>query len=170
MVVMGQIIGPYGVSGWVRVFPYTESIDSLRAYPVWWLGEEKGEWREAEAIGCEVHGRVLIALLAQCTDRTSALQLKGSYVAVPRSKLPVLPESGENGYYWSDLIGLEVVNLEGESLGRVTGLIETGANDVLQVQSPEAREKGRLIPFVEPVIAQVDLEAGWIKVDWGADY
>ena len=170
MAVMGQVVGSYGVSGWIKVFPYTENIDSLRTYPVWWLGQGNDEWREVCVIGCEVHGRVLIAFLAEYTDRTLALQLKGSYIAVPRSQLPILPESGEDGYYWSDLIGLEVVNLEGESLGRVIGLIETGANDVLQVQSPEAREKERLIPFVEPVIAQVDLKAGWIKVDWGAEY
>lgn len=167
---MGQVVGPYGVSGWIKVFPYTENIESLRAYPVWWLGQGNDEWREVCVIGCEVHGRVLVALLAQCPDRASAMQVKGFQVAVPRSQLPVLPESGENGYYWLDLIGLEVVNLEGESLGRVSGLIETGANDVLQVQSPDADEKERLIPFIEPVIAQVDLKAGLVKVDWGSDY
>ena len=67
------------------------------------------------------------------------MQLKGMQVAVPRSQLPVLSKNGEDGYYWSDLIGLEVVNLQGEELGKVTGLLETGANDVLQVQELERR-------------------------------
>lgn len=170
MVVMGQVVGSYGVSGWIRVFPYTDSVDGLCAYPAWWLARGNDEWRRVEVAGCEARGRILIALLAQCADRTSAMQLNGFQIAIPRSQLPVLPESGEQGYYWSDLIGLEIVNLENESFGRVTGLIETGANDVLRIQHPEEGGKERLIPFVEPVITQVDLKAGRITVDWGVDY
>ena len=90
-------------------------------------------------------------------------------VAIPRSLLPVLSKNGKDGYYWSDLIGLEVVNLQSEEFGKVTGLLETGANDVLLVKSIEyARE--RLIPFVNQVVVQVALKACRITVDWGVDY
>ncbi len=137
MVVMGHIAGPYGVLGWIKVFPYTEYVDGLADYPVWWLGRGSGgdgKWREVKVNECAIHGNVLTASLEHCSDRTAAMRLKGLQVAVPRSQLPVLSKTGEDGYYWSDLIGLEVVNLQGESLGKVTGLLETGANDVLQVQ------------------------------------
>jgi 16S rRNA processing protein RimM len=78
-----------------------------------------------------------------------------------------LPETVPGEYYWSDLQGLEVVTLEGESLGRVDHLIETGANDVLVVQG----DRERLIPFVpEQVVTRVDLEAGIIQVDWDRDF
>ena len=77
-----------------------------------------------------------------------------------------LPEAAENEYYWSDLIGLEVVNVQGEVLGKVTDLLETGANDVLVVEG----ERERLLPFTAQVILKVDLAAGRINVDWGADY
>ncbi len=167
---MGRVVGPYGVSGWIKVFPYTEYIDGLLDYPTWWLGRGDGEWRKFKVNASEVHGNILTALLEQNSDRTAAMRLKGLQVAIPRAQLPVLPKSGKDGYYWSDLIDLEVVNLHGEELGKVTGLLETGANDVLQVKSLKGDETERLIPFISQVIAKVDLKARRITVDWGVDY
>ena len=174
---MGRIAGPFGVQGWVKVFPYTEDVESLLDYPVWWLRKDEdadedadagaGKWREVKVAECRLHGKLLAAALEQCTDRTAAVGLKGMQVAIPRSQLPKLSKSGKDGYYWADLIGLEVVNLQGEELGKVTGLLETGANDVLQVQT---EEKERLIPFVGAVMVKVDLQACRITVDWGVDY
>jgi len=77
-----------------------------------------------------------------------------------------LPAAADNEYCWSDLIGLEVINVQDEVLGKVTELLETGANDVLVVEG----ERERLLPFIAQVILQVDLEAGRINVDWGTDY
>ncbi len=183
MVVMGRISGPYGILGWIKVFPYTEYVDGLADYPVWWLGSSGsggvgsgggGKWREVKVNECAIHGNLLTASLEHCLDRTAAMRLKGLQIAVPRSQLPVLSNTGEDGYYWSDLIGLEVVNLQGESLGKVTGLLETGANDVLQVQGPkegEGESEGeRLIPFINHVIVKVDLAASRITADWDLDY
>ena len=114
---------------------------------MWWLGSGDGEWRNVKVNASGVHGNILTALLEQCADRNAATELKGLQIAIPRSQLPVLSNSGKDGYYWSDLIGLEVVNLQGEALGKVTGLLETGANDVLQVQSFERTRKGKIDPF-----------------------
>jgi len=82
---------------------------------------------------------------------------------VPRS---ALPETKGGEFYWADLIGLVVVNVSGQEFGRVTQILETGANDVLVVQG----ERERLIPFIASVIREVDTGAGRIQVDWGADY
>jgi len=167
MVVMGRVAGPYGILGWIKIFPYTEYVDGLADYPVWWVGRGDGNWREVKVNDCAIHGSTLIASLEQYSDRNGAAGLKGLQVAVPRSRLPVLSEKGDDGYYWSDLIGLGVVNLQGEQLGEVAGLLETGANDVLQVQS---QERERLIPFISQVVVKVDLDASRITVDWGLDY
>ena len=78
-----------------------------------------------------------------------------------------LPAAQPGEYYWSDLQGLEVVTLQGESLGTVDHLLETGANDVLVVTG----ERERLIPFVlGQVVDDVDLERGEIRVDWDRDF
>ena len=113
---------------------------------------------------CEVHGKTLVAQLPDCPDRNAAEKLKGLLVAVPRSSLP--KQDGDE-YYWSDLIGLTVINEAGEPMGKVTNLLETGANDVLCVQGNDSEI---LIPFVASAIRQVDLKTGTIRVDWSADY
>jgi 16S rRNA processing protein RimM len=161
-VVMGRIAAPFGVLGWVKVQPFTEEIDGLLNFPVWNIGRGE-QWREVKVLDSEVHHKTLVARLDGCNDRDAAAALKGLEVAVPRA---ALPEAPENEYYWSDLIGLEVVNVQGEVLGKVTELLETGANDVLVVEG----ERERLLPFTAQVILKVDLAAGRISVDWGADY
>ncbi|HVW64412.1 MAG TPA: ribosome maturation factor RimM [Nitrosospira sp.] len=170
MVVMGRITGPFGVSGGIKVYPYTEHLDGLARYRAWWLDADDGKWQKVTVSGCEVHGSLLIALLEQYADRTAAIRLKGLQVAIPRSQLPALSGSGKDGYYWTDLIGLEVINLQGEELGKITGLLETGANDVLQVQGLAEDKKERLIPFIGSVVIRVDLQGRRVTVDWGVDW
>ena len=78
-----------------------------------------------------------------------------------------LPEPAAHEFYQVDLIGLEVVNGQGECLGRVAGFIATGANDVMRVEH-EGGE--RLVPARAEVTRKVDLAAGTVEVDWGADW
>ncbi len=162
LVVMGRIAAPYGVKGWVKVHPYTEYLDSLLDYPVWRLGKH-GVWRSYRVLEGRPHNRFLLAALEGVGDRDAAASLQGMDVAVARDELPE-PDADE--YYWADLIGLEVVNAAGLSLGRVEGLLETGSHDVLQVVG----ERERLIPFTAPIVLEVDPSARRIRVDWEAEY
>ena len=164
MVIMGRVASAHGLRGWVKIQPFTEYLDSLLDYRAWWIGHEQGPWREVEVGQCEVHGKTLVAQLPDCPDRTAAEKLKGLLIAVPRNSLPK-QEEGE--YYWSDLIGLAVVNEAGARLGTVTNLLETGANEVLSVQGDSGEI---LIPFVASAIKQVDLKNRTIRVDWSAEY
>jgi 16S rRNA processing protein RimM len=164
MVVMGKVVGAQGLQGWVKVHAFTEYLDSLLDYNTWYMGDEQA-WRPLQVLEANVHGgKVLIAKLQGIADRTAAEKCKGRLIAVPRESLPEQPE-GE--YYWSDLIGLAVENLAGESFGIVDSLLETGANDVLVVKG-EGGET--LMPFIASVIQQVDLKNKKIRVDWQADY
>jgi 16S rRNA processing protein RimM len=165
MVVMGRIVGAQGILGWVKVQTFTEYLDGLLDYDEWYLGNDKQPWRKVAVLEANVHGKVLVARLPDIIDRTAAEQCKGLLVAVHRDSLPK-QEPGE--YYWSDLIGLKVINLSDESLGTVETLLETGANDVLSVR--DALGKEVLIPFLASVIQQVSLEEKVIRVDWQADY
>lgn len=167
---MGHIIGPFGIHGWIKVNPYTEYIDGLLEYSSWWLSNENNEWQEMQVDTGHINGNVLNAKLKECTDRTQALKFKGMQIAIPRNQLPDLPEDGNSGYYWSDLVGTKVVNLRGEELGKVVGLLETGSNDVLRVQHMDQEGKETLIPFIEQIIIKVDLKLSRIVVDWGVDY
>lgn len=161
---MGRVAGAQGILGWVKLKTYTEFEDSLVNFPVWWLGDEKQLWREIAVEKFAVQGKGLIAKFPGCNDRTAAEKYKGLLVAVPRSSLP---QQAEDEYYWSDLIGLDVVNLAGDSLGKVDNLMDTGANQVLCVRGASGEI---LVPFIASAIQQVSLAEKVIRVDWAADW
>ncbi|WP_369683373.1 ribosome maturation factor RimM [Nitrosomonas communis] len=167
---MGHIIGPFGILGWVKIASYSENIESLLDYSVWWLGKGDDAWSAMKVVSYNIHDNKLIVAFQGYHDRTQASHLKGMQIAVPRDQLPHLPENGTEGYYWSDLIGTSVFNLQNEEFGYVIGLLRTGANDVLQVRSVRGDQKERLIPFIDQVIVEVDLTARKITIDWGLDY
>ncbi|GJL75106.1 ribosome maturation factor RimM [Nitrosomonas sp.] len=171
MVIMGHVANAFGIHGWIRIYPYTENTDGLLDYTSWWLGKDNNHWHEMQLITGRTNGNQLDVKLKGCENREQALQLKGMQIAVPRNALPGLPENGEEGYYWSDLIGTEVMNLNNEKLGTIVGLFETGANDVLRVQNGKSDTQELLIPFIEQTfIKKVDLKCGRIIVDWSPDY
>jgi 16S rRNA processing protein RimM len=159
---MGRIAAPFGVQGWLKVQPSTSEPKGLLGYKTWWVGRGE-EWREHEVREAKVHGRTVVARLDGCEDRDAAARFRGQEVAISRTQFPA---TKAQEYYWTDLIGLGVVNETGQSYGQVTDMLETGANDVLVVQG----ERERLIPFIAAVIAEVDLVAGVIRVNWDADY
>ena len=159
---MGRVTAPHGVRGWIRVRAFTESADGLANYPRWWLGGQAG-WVSWHVEAVEPHRQGLAAKLEGCEDREAAAALAKFDIAVPREALPKVEA---DQFYWDDLIGLAVSNVEGVGLGTVTSLLETGANDVLVVTG----ERERLIPFVAPVIVEVDLAGARLRVDWGPDY
>jgi 16S rRNA processing protein RimM len=161
-VVLGRITAPYGVKGWVRVHPYSAVAEDLVRYRSWWVGRD-AQWDERHLIQSRVHGAGVVARLAGCEDREAASALRGRQVAVPRSALRA---TRENEYYWTDLIGLEAVTVEGAELGMVVRILETGANDVLVVRG----EREHLVPFVATVVREIDLARGVIRLDWGVDY
>jgi 16S rRNA processing protein RimM len=162
LVVMGRIIGPFGVRGWLKIKTFTEEADTLTDFPDWWLNTATG-WQKFELAEHELHSKGLVARLEKVADRTAAELLKGIDVAVPRSDLP---DTGEKKFYWADLVGLEVVNQQNITLGKVESLLETGAHDVLVVKG----EVERLIPYVDAFIINIDLAAKRMTVDWQQDY
>jgi 16S rRNA processing protein RimM len=169
LVEMGRISAPFGIKGWIRVQPYTGTAGSLTHYPSWWLGSTAG-WREYAVLQAQVQGPDVVAKIAGCEDRDAAAAFQGQVVAIPREAFPPA-EQGE--FYWADLVGLRVSNTEGLDFGVVGSMLETGANAVMVVQQ-NAVEGGagqeRLIPFIADVIRRVDLAAGLIEVEWGADF
>jgi len=170
MIVMGRIVAPYGVLGWVKVLPDTEQVDSLQFYKDWWIGKPP-QWQAYQFDKIKVHNDLLLVKFAGVKDRDQAFALKGQQVAVPKAALPT-PQAGE--YYWVDLIGLQVSNEQGVNFGRVADVFDTGANDVLTVRKADESDKKevheRLIPFIDDVIKHVDLDAQTLLVDWDESY
>ncbi|WP_353221472.1 ribosome maturation factor RimM [Salinisphaera sp. C84B14] len=167
-VVLGHVSGLFGVKGWIKVYSYTRPAVNLLEYEDWLIGRQDETWRPFRVLDAREQGKTLVACLAAndmpLADRDAAAELIDLQIAVERDQLPE-PEDGE--YYWFDLVGLDVVTLDGTPLGRVKAMMETGANDVLVLQG----DRERLVPFVVgEIIDDVDLEAGRIVADWDPDF
>ncbi|MFQ5995087.1 MAG: ribosome maturation factor RimM [Acidiferrobacterales bacterium] len=171
IVTLGRIVGLFGARGWVKVLSYSRSPEDILRYNPWLVRTEDA-WHEYTVIEGRRHGKGVVVSLRGYVDRDQARALIGGAVAVPLSRLPALPE---DEYYWAQLQGLRVENIEGEPLGVVSHLFETGANDVMVVMPGRLLNNGNrkgaslLIPYVSTVILAVDLDAGVIRVDWSAE-
>ena len=160
-VALGYISAVHGVKGWVKVHSWTRPMEAILEYQPWLLGEDR---KPVTIVDGRRQGKGLAALLPGFENREQAVALVGQQIFVGRGQLPA---TANDEYYWSDLEGLEVHTTSGEVLGRVEGLMETGANDVLVIRG----DREHLVPFIQgQYVMRVDLEAGLIVVDWDPDF
>ncbi|MEJ2692323.1 MAG: ribosome maturation factor RimM [Candidatus Thiodiazotropha sp.] len=163
MIILGRVSGLFGVKGWLKIYSHTSPREGILRYKTWYLKRDDG-WETARLAQGHTQGKGVVAKLEGLDDRDQAAALIGVDLAVRHEQLPKL-NPGE--YYWRDLEGLRVENLEGVDLGVVSHLLETGANDVLVVKG----ERERLIPYTRDLaVKEVDLQAGLILVDWDPDF
>ena len=182
-VILGRITGVYGVKGWLKIFSYTDPMESIVDYSPWYIRPESrpgnrhgAPWKKVKLKAGKRHAKTVIAQLEHCYDRDAAQAYIGSEIAIKLDQLEQL--RGKDEFYWRELIGLRVINQQQIELGVVKSLMETGANDVLVVASEEMTEEGaeteskeRLIPWtMQQAIITVDLEQGVIEVDWDPDF
>ena len=157
-----RVADAYGVRGQIKVKSFTEKPQNLLNYTHWVL-DHKAKGRESYSVtSSKLHGKFVTAKLEGVDTRDQALELKGTDILIPESDLPDLPE-GE--YYHFQLSGLDVVDKDGTSYGRVEDIMQTGANDVLVVKGSDTI----LIPYIPDVVLEVDLDAGTVRVDWFAE-
>jgi 16S rRNA processing protein RimM len=160
---VGEISGVFGVKGWVKIFSFTERRENVLRYSPWLL-LKNGETKPIKVLDGALQGRSVVAKLEGIEDRDQAAALMGWQIFISQEQLP---KAAADEYYWSDLIGLEVENLEGVRLGQVESLMETGANDVVIVKG----ERERAIPFLQgQSIIRIDLDARQMVVDWDPDF
>jgi len=174
-IILGKICGHFGVKGWIKVVSYTRPANQIFEYDSWSLNlpgngsDSRESWFKTEVSRFKQNSRGLIVKLAGYDNRNASQELIGSRIAIERFQLERL---AQGDYYWLDLIGLGVVNLEGVKLGKVDHIIETGANDVLVIfdQSAQGDVIERLLPWTSIVVVRVDLEHEIMTVDWEEDY
>lgn len=172
MIVLGRLVVPYGVRGWFKLHPFADDPAAWCGMQQWWLAADpeqmSGEWQAYKLEQVREHGKGLIAKLVGIDDRSAAEALQGSYVGAPRE---VMPATEDDEFYWDDLVGLEVRNAKGESLGRVSSMISAAASDVMVVRDGEGEQQcERLLPFIGSVVLEVDAAAGVIRVEWERDW
>lgn len=164
-ILLGRVLGAFGVRGEARLESWTEPRDAIFRYQPWILRSPQGVERELRGVRGRDSGKHLVATFPDVTDRDQVEAMRGTEIHVPRAALPP-PKPGE--YYWVDLEGLRVVTVDGVPLGTVSHLFSTGSNDVLVARDDE---RERMIPFVQSrYVTGVDFDAGVVTVDWDPDF
>lgn len=179
---VAKVIDAFGIKGWLRVQPYAAQPEALFSSKRWFLQPPAGRARPAGAPAlpkllritqAQEHGDGVVACAQEVTDRNAAEALKGARIFVSRTSFP---STDDGEYYWIDLIGLAVVNRQGERLGTVVDLLDTGPHCVLRIkpepgtEGPDGDGHERMVPFVKAYVDEVDMTARRILVDWGLDY
>jgi len=154
LVRIGKVVRALGLKGHLGVAGSEGALGELEAV-TFQLGE--GPPRRLRIEEARPQGRLWAVKVEGVPDRTAAEAMVGAEVLAPREELG---EAGEGRLLWVDLVGLEVVTAAGEAVGRVTGLMETGAVDVLVVTGPRGEKLVPLAPYVE-----VDRQGRRIVVD-----
>jgi 16S rRNA processing protein RimM len=171
-IVVGQIVGVFGVKGWIKIKSFTDPIDNIVRYQPWYLGLAQG-LREYTLEDFVQRPQGLVVKFKGVDDRDQALALGKASIHVESGQLTDL-DVGE--YYWSQLIGLRVISQfagEDKDLGVVQSLLETGSNDVLVVRGDESSidQAERLIPYLPgQFVIDVNPQLGCIRVDWDPDF
>ena len=160
---IGRVVGAFAVRGWLKVTSYTAPPENIINYRPWLI--DVNGWQRFEVIDSRHDGRRALAQLRGVADRTAAQRLIGAAIAIDENQLPAL---ADDEFYWRQLIGLSVINRQGETLGRVSGLLETGSHDALEVCGADGV---CLIPFVRPqYVKNIDIQAGELLVDWQREW
>jgi len=156
-VCLGAVTGAHGVRGLVKIKPFTENPDDVAAYgPV---EDERGTRRFTLSVSGHAKDQVIVRVDG-VTDRDGADALRGTRLYVSRAALPE-PEDG--AFYHADLIGLAVVSVAGEALGKVTAVYDFGAGDLIEYSGEDGRP--RMLPFTEAAVPEVDIAGGRLVVD-----
>ena len=173
LVLVGYVSGAFGLQGWVKIRPYSMTADALlAAQNIWIEGPQSLGLRSMKRLESKIHGEDIVARLDGVLDRNAAEAVKGAVLKVCRQDFPALPS---DEFYWIDLIGLAVENLQGENLGVVRDMMDNGAQSILRVAPVDMPDLDlikheRLIPFVDHFVKEVNQETRKIVVDWGIDF
>ena len=166
LIIIGRIGSAHGLKGWVKIHSFTELKSNIMQYQPW-LVSINHDWRSLEVNEFTIQNKQLLARLPGIDNRDRASEFTHAEIGIYRHQLPDLTK-GE--YYWEDLIGLTVKNINQTTLGYVDQVVNYGASDILMVKN-KANNKDHMIPYVvNQFIKQVDLEQHVIVVDWDPDF
>lgn len=166
VVILGKIVGTFGVKGWLKVSSYTDPPLNILEYEVLQISSGPGgevNWSDIRVEDGRETGKGVLAKFKGIESPEAGRLRIGAELGVWRSEMPATA-AGE--FYWSDLEGAEAFNVEGEALGRVDHFRTTPAGTVVVVRGREEM----WIPFVKERIVKVEIEAGRIVLDWPLDF
>ena len=158
-VLIGKIVGVHGLKGTNKFKSYAESLSVFYPGQSILIRDNRNRETSVELDWIKSHTGTPLISFKGVTDRDRAEALIGAELFIPETELP---ELDEDTYYWFELIGIEVYNTQEDYLGRITSIFPTGSNDVYVVKN---KTKELLIPALESVVIDIDLELKRMRVD-----
>lgn len=159
-IIIGKVNGFHGVKGFIKVFSETRPREGVLQYSRFFF-KKGGQWQEIEVETGQKHSKHILLKFVGYDSRDAVEPLLGTELFIEREDMP---EPNDDEVYWVDLYGLKVINHEGVELGVIDDIFETGANDVMAVKNGKEEI---LIPYsLEYIIMEINLEEGYIQVDW----
>jgi 16S rRNA processing protein RimM len=154
---VARIGAPHGVRGQVRLWTFTEDPFAVLDYGPLATKDGKRSFEVDDVREAKGH---LVATLKGVASREDAERLNGVELFVARD---ALPDTEDDEYYHADLIGLAAVNAAGDSIGRVVGIHNFGAGDIIEIAPLEGATL--LLPFTNAVVPTVDIKAGKVVIE-----
>ena len=163
IVVVGRIGAAFGIKGWCHVHSFTDPPSNLTQFSQLLVRDPSADWQPLQSFEFQPHQAGLILKLNNHESRNAAEQFVNFELGLKRSALPQLEK---NEFYWSDLVGLQVINANEDRLGIVQEILDTGKQNVMRVENTESVY---LIPLIKPILLKIDLESH-ISVQWDASW
>lgn len=160
---IGKFASPYGVHGWIKIQSYTEPNDNILEYDNWGINTRKG-WQTLAIEDRKRHGKHILAKIEGIDSPEAAKTLTNQTIYIERDQLP---NTDNDEFYWSDLIGCEVETRDGQQLGTVTNMMDGGSCDIFVIEDGDKRH---LIPHIGDYIVNVDITSQRIVADWDPEF
>jgi 16S rRNA processing protein RimM len=155
---VARIGAAHGVRGAVKLWTFTEDPLAVQGYGPLMTKDGARQFEIATAREAKDH---LVATFKGIATRNDAEKLNGIELYIAREKLPA---TDDDEYYHADLIGLAAVNAANEPLGRVIGIHNFGAGDIIEI-APAKGGPTMLLPFTNAVVPTVDVAGGRVVIE-----
>jgi 16S rRNA processing protein RimM len=179
LIELGAVQDAQGLQGQIKVRPHSSDPVTLLSSKKIYLSliprrseglaaiDVQSSLRTYKVKQAKMHSGTVVIALEGVTDRDQAELLKGARILVGREGFP---KTESDSYYWVDLIGCKVINLQGESLGEIIEISDNGAHGVIAIGNLDTKVVNQLVPFVKEIVQNVDLPNKLITLDWQADW
>ena len=179
LIELGAVQEAQGLQGQIKVRPHSpDPVALLSSKEIWlsliprrnvdgYTSKEQASLHLYKVKQSKMHSGTVLMTLDGVTDRDQAQALKGARILIGREDFP---KTDGDSYYWVDLIGCQIKNLQDEILGEVLDITENGAHGVMAIGDPESKVVKQLVPFVKEVVKNVDLPNKSISLDWQSDW
>jgi len=153
---LGQIVNTHGLTGLLKVMPWTSRVGDILSFDHIYVGKAKKKY---EIKNAQIHKNSVLLELADVKSIDDADKLKNEIIYMSRD---FMPELEKDSFYMADLIGLTAYLPDGKKLGVVKDVLETGANEVLEIVGEDAKEY--FVPFIKSCVCDVDIDGGCVSI------